>query len=210
VTEHKAEAQGLVETVERLKGLLSAVGFTRLTTDHLDRDYDPQREGWRIHDLPEQPSHCAYWVCDGIEEEPQARLFVEGINALPSLLARIEALEAALAEAGRERDEALTELANTNDALERLTNAAQGAVNRLNASEQVREMAATSGGFWAQRAQNAESSRDQALSKLARCRGALERISNEHELAKRGGLDPQWATACARETLAFLDQEQGG
>jgi len=104
--------------IGKLKELLAKVGWTRLHTDYLDQDYDPQREGWRIHDFP--PPHgdpsrpeVAHFIIDGIEDEDEARLLVEAVNALPSLILmaeRVERLEVVTEQAREAIDQALDDM----------------------------------------------------------------------------------------------------
>lgn len=63
------------------------------------------------------------------------------------------------------------------DALDRLTTVS---AHMLNRSDEVRQMAASPGGFWAQRAINAERQRDALLTREEEVRERCARIVDEH------------------------------
>jgi hypothetical protein len=89
---------------ERIGVYIEKAGFTCLSADEIT-DPDPdgvQEVGWRIHDMPEEPAHIAYWLAGGLEEY-QAKIIVEAVNGLPTILTLLTQMEARIAAA--ERDE---------------------------------------------------------------------------------------------------------
>lgn len=60
--------------------LVEALPFTRLQADYIPVGSDTGEAGWQIHDLPDHPSHCAYWICGGLEES-EAKFICEAVNS---------------------------------------------------------------------------------------------------------------------------------
>ena len=84
----------MTPTIEQLEKLLAEAEFTRLQADWIPAG-EGQEEGWRIHDMPDEPAWIADFICGGMEEA-HAKLFVAAVNSLPSLIAQIKELREAL------------------------------------------------------------------------------------------------------------------
>lgn len=76
---------------QRLRGLLMKAALTHLVTDYISEDRDCFQEGWRLHDFPPD-THIAEFIADGIENPDHAKLIVEAVNTLPSLIDTVESL----------------------------------------------------------------------------------------------------------------------